>query len=183
MTMSKESGAYKDISRCLSELVGGIVLIVDPSIGSQSSLPGWAIYEDAVLVNSGIIPVPIHKTVAQRLAYLSQAITKLVEDIGDVGVLVYEKVPVSAHGGRSQAGHASLLMATGAILAGADRVPHYVAIAPISWKKAARPTYVKSDENDAIEMGWVVIEQAKQMLAEGARKLANPLVKRRKKAV
>jgi hypothetical protein len=41
---------------------------------------------------------------------------------------------------------------------------------PVSWKAAARDTYVKGDEQDAIEIGWVAISTAYGILEGSTRK-------------
>jgi hypothetical protein len=79
-----------------------------------------------------------------------------------IDVCVYEQVPVSAHGGRSQVSHASLLMAVGVTMAAVD-ARMFIGIPPVTWKKHASPGYVKGDEQDAIEMGRIVIEMAKAL--------------------
>jgi hypothetical protein len=59
--------------------------------------------------------------------------------------------------------HASLHKALGVILS----VPGptgFVGIMPFSWKKLVRDTYVKGDEADAVEMGYVAIEVAHEIM-------------------
>lgn len=80
-------------------------------------------------------------------------------------VLVYEEIPPTRHGGGNAESHASLLKAVGAILSvsGPD---YYVGIHPLSWKRMVRSTYSKGDENDAKEIGWITIEEAKRLKEE-----------------
>jgi hypothetical protein len=79
-------------------------------------------------------------------------------------VLVYEEIPVGGPG-RNISSHVTLLKAVGIILSvsGPD---HYVGIYPISWKKLVRPEYVKSDEGDAVEFGYICIQTAKEIIAQ-----------------
>lgn len=135
---------------------------VDPSIGSTSSQPGWAIYRKGNFIEGGIIPIPHHLSVPKRLRMLANGIRKLYRQY-DPDVLIYEEITSVNNrvGGNSNA-HASLLKALGVILS----VPGpegYVGIFPISWKKLARPEYIKGDKEDAIEIGYVVIQLAKEI--------------------
>lgn len=93
---------------------------------------------------------------------LANGIRKLYRDF-DPDVLVYEEIPAQRYGGGGNANaHASLLKALGVILSvpGPDG---YVGIYPISWRKLVRETYVKGDEADAVEIGWIVIELAREI--------------------
>jgi hypothetical protein len=165
VALTKTSQTYQDIEAAAEDLVYGTVLCIDPSIGSQSSMPGWAIYEAGLLTSSGVLHIDPTGTQVERLRFLGGVLRSLFETF-DPDVLVYEKVPVSAHGGgRSQVGHASLLMASGVVLSipGPD---YTVGIMPISWKKLVRPTYRKGDEQDAIEIGYICIEEARKILGE-----------------
>lgn len=140
----------------------GVVLVVDPSMGSSSSLPGWAVYSGGDLADSGVLEVHTEgprwhrlKEVYRQLENLSKAWLPMV--------CVYEEIPVSAHGGRSQVSHASLLLALGVTMAAVE-ADGFVGIRPSSWKKFISDGYVKSDEQDAIEMGRIVIDMANEML-------------------
>lgn len=165
--MSKTSKAYEQISKARLYLTEGIVMCIDPSIGSSSSMPGYAVYKAGTLIASGVIQLPIDREFpikAQELAYqVRRLYNEYVPD-----VLVYEEIAV--HGaGRSIHSHVTLLKALGIILSvsGPDK---YVGIYPTSWKKLVRDSYVKSDEADAIEFGWICIEQAKQIIQEEGEK-------------
>jgi len=156
--LSRTSQTYKEIRENTELLMRGTVISIDPSMGSSSSMPGWAVYEAGDLIASGIINLQETgghgirlNTLYDQLLYLN---TKYEPQI-----LVFEKIPVSAHGGRSQVSHASLLMALGVTLAAFPLLPQ-VGIMPISWKKMVRDTYTKGDKEDAIEMGWIVIKTA-----------------------
>ncbi len=171
--LTKTSQTYKEIRENAVLLVSGTVLSIDPSIGSYSSMPGWAVYEAGELVESGRLELDPSLPIPLRLSRLVRKLALLpVPDI-----LVYEKLPVSAHGGgRSQVGHASLLMALGATLSVYGELPT-VGIMPISWKKLVRPEYVKGDEADAIEIGHIVVTSAKDILLHDppGRKYGDPL--------
>lgn len=156
IVISKTSKAYESIATCVKELTEGLVISTDPSIGSTSSMPGWAVYRAGVLIDSGIFEIPPHKSIPDRLCILHNHFRKLYIKYPP-DVLVYEEIPAQRHGGGGNAwGHASLLKSVGAILS----VPgpeNYVGILPISWKKLTRPEYVKGDEADAVEIGHIVL--------------------------
>jgi len=162
---SKSSAAYAAIRENVLPLTRGIVLVVDPSIGSQSSLPGWAVYGGGdSLLDSGVIPMDVTESRPYRLRAVYDKLENLTT-AWQPHVIVYEEVPVMAHAGRSQVSHASLLNAVGVTLA-ATHLPGvgYVGIQPIVWKKRVSADYVKGDEADAIEMGQIVIAMAHEIL-------------------
>jgi hypothetical protein len=161
MSVSKSSQTYAEIRNASEKLLSGVVLCIDPSIGSHSSMPGYAVYQAGELHQSGTITIDPDGTQWGRLQALARKVHQIILTF-QPDVLIYEKVPVSAHGGRSQVSHASLLMAVGAILSvpGPD---HYVGMMPVSWKPLARESYIKSDEADAVEIGWVTIEEARKI--------------------
>lgn len=155
------------------QLQQGIVVAIDPSIGSNSSMPGWAVYKAGELLGSGTFALDLNKGRPQRLQQLAHFLRKLYAT-WNPDVLVYEEVPSQRYGGGNNFGnakaHASLLNALGVVLSisGPD---YYVGLQPISWKKCARPTYVKSDQADAEEIGWVAISEGARIEAqEGTRK-------------
>lgn len=160
--LGKDSQAYSQIQGCLLPLMSGVVVAVDPSVGSTSSQPGWAVYIQGELRASGTFSINPELPIWERLRILAYSMRKLYQE-WDPDVLVYEDILAQAKGGnRNAGGHASLLKAVGAILSisGPD---HCVGLYPISWKRMARTTYVKGDENDAIEIGWIAIEEAKRI--------------------
>lgn len=165
MTLGKKTKAYEAIARHAEDLVRGCVLSVDPSIGSGKggSNPGWAVYIRGVLQQSGTLTIKPSKEMPFRLKDLAGHIYDLYDTFSP-NILIYEDVPSSGYG-RSAISQASLHKAIGAILS----VPGplgFVGIMPISWTKLTRPGYVKSDENDAIEIGWICIEEAKKVLSK-----------------
>lgn len=161
MSLTKTSKAYQNIEDNLQGILEGMVISIDPSIGSSSSMPGWAIYRAGQYVSSGIFEIPVHKSLPDRLRTLANHVRKLYNDYPP-DVLVYEDIPAQRYGMGNAVAHASLLKALGAILSvpGPDG---YVGIMPVSWKKLVRDTYEKGDEADAVEIGHVVIECAGQI--------------------
>lgn len=166
--LSKTSKAYEAISSARLALTEGIVVAIDPSIGSSSSLPGWAVYKQGMLVTSGLIEINRNGSVPARLQELAYFIRKLYE-IWDPDCLVYEDIPAQRYGGGNANAHSSLLKSVGVVLSvsGPD---YYVGLLPISWKRLVREEYVKGDEEDAREIGWIAIQEAKRIIEEEGRK-------------
>jgi hypothetical protein len=161
MSLTKTSKAYGDIEDNLQGILDGVIISIDPSIGSSSSMPGWAIYRAGQYVASGTFDIPVHRSIPDRLRMLANHVRKLYNEY-PADVLVYEDIPAQRYGMGNAVAHASLLKALGAILSvpGPDG---YVGIMPVSWKKGVRDTYQKGDESDAVEIGYVVIEFAAQI--------------------
>lgn len=160
---AKSSLIYNAVRDNCFELVGGTVLIVDPSIGSLSSMPGWAAYIAGVLQDSGTLEIDTRLQRWERLKQVYQQL-RLLSTGWAPDVCIYEEIPVSAHGGRSQVAHASLLNALGVTMAAID-APAFIGVLPVVWKARVSPDYVKSDEQDAIEIGRIAIEMA-QLIRE-----------------
>lgn len=168
MSLSKDSGAYQQIAECTHHLQNGVVLCIDPSIGSSSSQPGYALYRKGELFESGILPIAPDGTVHARLQKLRSHMYNLIS-IWQPDVLVYEDIPSQRHGGGNANAHASLLKAVGVILS-ISGPEHYVGLLPISWKRMARPSYTKGDREDAVEVGYIAIAEAARIEeAEGKR--------------
>lgn len=161
MPMGKTTRAYGEIQDNIKSLLEGLIVCIDPSIGSSSSMPGWAVYRAGELIDSGIFHIAYQNTIPDRLRMLHNHMRKLYDKYSP-DVLVYEDIPALRQGGGNAVSHASLLKAVGAILC----VPGpagYVGMLPVSWKGEARDTYIKSDMNDAIELGYVAINVAKRI--------------------
>ena len=148
---------YKDVRKLCGPLLQGRVLVIDPSIGSTSSLPGYAIYQEGFLLDSGtIFTGGSHLELWQRARKLGDALRTLCYE-NDIEVLVYEDIPATS--GFNQNAIASLLKAVGVVLSCTSSA-HVLGVHPASWKNYARPEYQKGDREDAIEIGWVTIALA-----------------------
>lgn len=159
--ISKTAKVYADIVASRNQLLNGLVVCIDPSIGSSSSQPGWAVYNKQQLVTYGSIYINPGRSIPTRLQELRGWMYNLYKDYPP-DVLVYEDIPPQVHGKGNATSHSSLLKAVGVILSIAGPTA-FVGIMPISWKRLARPDYVKSDANDAKEIGYVVIKTAQEM--------------------
>jgi hypothetical protein len=132
----------------------GTVMAVDPSIGSQKSMPAFAFAKEGVVLNSGVIELDLKMPHHKRLHHLQ---TELFSIAAAVDVLIIENIPpfMDRGGGgfRNQA-VVSLHWAVGAILA-AYGDAELIQIAPVTWHKWTDnhcKGYVKSDEHDALAM-------------------------------
>lgn len=166
--ISKSSKVYEMISEARLGLTEGVVISIDPSIGSTSSMPGYAIYIRGERSSSGTLDIDRNASIPERLQQLAHFIRKLYS-IYDPDVLVYEEIPAQRHGGGNANAHASLLKAVGAILSvsGPDK---YVGILPISWKAQVGDDYVKGDKEDAEAIGRICIQEAHRIIEEDGKK-------------
>lgn len=157
---------YNSVVYNLKLLTEGRILVIDPSIGSLSSMPGYAVYDNGLLLASGVLKIDPKEEMHTRLKEVYRQLRNLSK-LHSPDLCIYEDVPVSAHGGRSAIGHASLLKAVGVTMAAVD-AREFLALAPSVWKKRVGPEYVKSDEQDAITMGFIAIEMAKEYICINA---------------
>lgn len=157
--------AVASVTRCREEILRGQVLVIDPSCGSASSMPGYAIFEAGELVESGTIDVPLHKELWKRLRYISQC---LREEFPSPDVFILEAIP--AHRGMmSYVALASLNKAVGTFMTSVS-YNKYVEISPSVWHSYIKslPEYAdrdyktqdKGDEMDAIMIGKCVLALA-----------------------
>lgn len=159
----KKSAIYQHIVEHAKLLANGVVLVIDPSIGSLSSMPGYAVYERGLQLAAGTLTIDPSHSVPARLKEVYRQLRNLSK-LHRPDICVYEEIPVSAHGGRSQVGHASLLKAVGVTLAAVD-ARAFIGLLPVVWKNKVREDYVKGDKEDAIAMGYIIVEAAREYLA------------------
>lgn len=138
--------------------ITGVVAVIDPSIGSSSSLPGYAIYVKRKLKISGVFDISRSGTLQDRLQQLACCVRQLYKKYKP-NVLIYEEIPPRRYGGGNAEAHASLLKSVGAILS-VEGPEFFIRIKPLIWKPLVSDTYVKGDEADAVEMGRIVISKA-----------------------
>lgn len=138
----------------------GKVLVIDPSSGSQSSLPGYALFEKGELKEVGVLELNIGRELGQRLKQLSDSL----REFGEVDVLVIEDIPVRSFG-KGARPHASLLKAVGCVM-GSVSYKHLVEVSPSTWKAYLKRNegkflnYMKSDDWDALIMGYCSLDRA-----------------------
>lgn len=167
--ISSSTKLYGQIREHKELLLAGTVLSVDPSCGSLSSMPGYAVHINGILVGSGIIQLDPAQDLGDRLCNLRIYLAHL-QKVWNPDILIYEEIASRAFNGRAASGHASLLKSVGVVLASVE-VGGRIGMRPNIWKKLVRPSYRKSDEGDAIEMGFIAIDLARKIPAKkGKRK-------------
>ena len=154
-------GLISSIKSKLEEIRDGYLLCIDPSIGSGSSMPGYAIFYGMEFAESGTIYVTPSWPAHIRLQAIAECIRTEFET---PDVAAVEALPVRAIGrGRSRRGHASLLQAAGAI-ASALPTPNLIYVDPRIWHSEVGDDYVKGDAEDAEAIGDTIIRLARTLL-------------------
>jgi hypothetical protein len=168
-TVSRETKLYRALSKgpAAQAVLAGRVLVIDPSSGSTSSLPGYAVYAAGHLTDSGLIEMPVGTELVIRLRYLNRCLREEFTEKFDA--LIVEAIPpFRFSGGRaSAAGQLSLHKAV-AVVESAFDVPHVLYVSPQTWRAFAPVDYVKGDEADAVTMGHAVLSIARAALEHRA---------------
>jgi len=158
---TKKNKMYLDLIPMAKHVAFGTVLVIDPSIGSTSSSPGVALYDEGIFIFSAAIYTGgSHLPLWRRARTLGRELTKLCT-IHNPTVLIYEDIPATS--GFNQNAVASLLKAVGVTLA-CTSSDYVLGVHPTAWKRYVRDTYVKGDANDAEEIGYIAVETAKTIL-------------------
>lgn len=161
--LTSNTTLWKTCKKNLDSIVNGKLLCLDPSCGSASSMPGYAIYENGQLKGSGTIHVEgVHRELPYRLQDIARS---LREDFETPDVLVIEEIPVRRYGGGGATGHASLLKSMG-LMMGTVEAPLVIRIRPQAWRALKHDDWWKDDEQDAIAMGHAVLQVCKKILEE-----------------
>ena len=167
--MNKTSLAYKSIKPIAQLISEGKLLCVDPSSGSRSSLPGFAVYENGHLLESGVIEVDPKLNRSLRLFEIARTIR---EDFEEADALIVEYVPAVTFKGGSNLNATSLAAlhkGQGAII-GARPFEHLVEIPAGTWRHHKPEGYIKTDEWDAIALGNCALNIAHWILENDQKK-------------
>lgn len=157
--MNKNSKTYKAIIPYVERILDGYILSVDPSTGSASSMPGYAIFKKGKLTESGIIEVDSRMARQKKLYEISRTFR---EEFEKPDLLIVEYIPnVSYSGGMNNVAVMALQKAIGAIIASFDT--EMLEIPASAWRHYKPPEYKKTDEFDGITMGLCAIAIAKQI--------------------
>lgn len=162
--LNKDTKIYKMVKPVAATILSGKLLAIDPSTGSQSSMPGYAIYKRGQLIESGYIQINISQTKNRKLF---QLVSTIREEFKQVDVLAIENIPpisFARKGAMSGWSLVALQRSIGAIVSCFDC--DYVEVSPTLTGKYRPLDMGKSDEADAIGIGNCVIEYAKY-IAEG----------------
>lgn len=162
--IGKDTRFYTDLRPNLKLILAGVVISIDPSAGSGSSQPAYAVYRAGELVACDILDIVPHRPLWERLTDLSRKLRNLYK-LYDPDVIAFEDIAPQRYGGGNAEAHATLLKSVGVVLS----VPGpraYIRLSPIVWKRLVRPEYVKGDRQDAEEIGYITIEAAKYISQE-----------------
>jgi hypothetical protein len=139
---------------CIPFCTEGTILSVDPSIGSASSMPGYALCVDGCIVDCGELKINCKDPSNKRLGDIQSQLRMICPS---PNVVICEAIrPTLSCGGTNVV---QLHWAVGVILA-TYPTAHTVMVPNQTWKACLRRTgldnYVKSDEHDAIVLMWTV---------------------------
>lgn len=150
-------GIFPDEVRAHAELIAsGHMLCLDPSSGSQGSLPGFAIFEAGVLKDAGVITLPRGtRPIANRLWLLRHTLETEFERPDLLAVEWIAPVIPTGKGTFLHKSAAALIKSVGAVLATWD-VP-VIEPKPTTWHTMTPPGYIKSDARDAQMLGWCAL--------------------------
>jgi hypothetical protein len=130
----------------------GTMLAIDPSSGSRESQPGFALFNKGILVDAGTIEVTAGDDIHRRLFELRRS---LMEDFTVPDVLITELIPPFMNTGFNRSIlnlHYSVGVVLSVFYCPTIRIP------PTVWRKHIDDAYIKSDRNDAIMLGYTVID-------------------------
>lgn len=177
--VSTQTKLYGAVKPHAAQLLAGRILAFDPSIGSWSSQPGYAIFECGQLTDSGVIEMPVGATRSRRLFYLRRILTEQFADKFDA--VVIEDIPTSRVNRRRGGGvyfdakaQVPLHKAVGVIESCFDAVCLFVH--PATWRMYASEAHLSmksrgepTDEADARVMGETVLRLAAHAAANPGR--------------
>ena len=157
MSKAYKSKLSQEVSQYADQLLSGYCICIDPSSGSQGSVPGYAIFRGGKLDDAGTIELPRgSRVLSNRLFLLQQALRTEFEQ---PDLLIVEGVPMvmgSTGGGNFHRGNGALIKAVGATIATWD-CP-ILEPTPMAWhallKGDQKASYVKTDANDAVMLGY-----------------------------
>ena len=145
---------YKNVDNNVGLILGGTVIVIDPSSGSRDSMPGYAVIKGGNIIETGVIKIPLSMTIEGRLRYLDDRLNELAIKYPP-DLLVIEEIPSRAH-------H-YLMWAIGVTIAGVRA--KFMQMPICVWKAAAKvaASYIKkSDEADANIMALSLLSIAKE---------------------
>lgn len=182
--VSTQTKLYKHIHPFAAQILAGRVLSLDPSVGSWSSQPGYAISQAGLIVDSGVIEMPVGATRSRRLFYLRRTLLEQFSETFDA--VVIEDIPTSRVNRRRGGGvyfdakaQVPLHKAVGVIESCFDAPCFFVH--PATWRANATAEHLSmkergepTDERDAVVMLETVLLNATYAVA-------HPIKKRGKK--
>jgi hypothetical protein len=143
------------------------MLAIDPSSGSQGSLPGFALFHAGVFKEAGTIGLPRGGDLKLRLRHL---LLSLLHDFDEPDVLVLENLPafMSSKGTSFRTQGVVNLHKSHGICMAAFETNKIIQVSPQSWHHYMKKLegsqgqeYQKCDRNDAIALALTTYNEAK----------------------
>jgi len=167
--VSTDNKLFRAVKKVARQVLEGDMISIDPSVGSGSSMPGYAVFKKGKLIDYGIISLNPKLNQFLRLYELGRS---LREEFSRTkwDVLVVEAIPTVRFQsyGRSLSAQVPLHRAVGTVLASV-RADHLLEVPPQTWHKFVVPAYSKSDDKDAVAFGYTVLCYARAALSSGGR--------------
>ena len=155
--ISKRTKLDTNVLKYQQHILNGKMLVIDPSSGSSGSMPGYALFDEGIMVEYGNIEITLPNPIHVRLQELNKII---LEEFSAPDVFVIENIPPSMGFSTSGLAVRNLHRSVGTIM-GAVKCEPIIEITPMSWRRYIDGyDYKKSDWNDAIVMGFAVIDRA-----------------------
>lgn len=154
----RKTNLQKSADKYWESLISGHVLAIDPSSGSRDSMPGYAVFRAGRLIDSGLIEVARGRELNRKLFIIGETLRTQFES---PDVLVVEHIPPFMRGSGFSKSIVALQRAIGMIIGSIDRP--LLEVPPITWHKLAPDGYVKSDEKDAVMIGYAAIWTAHRL--------------------
>jgi hypothetical protein len=156
--------AVKRLTRYKKAILEGCFVAIDPSCVSQSSLPGYALFQEGECIETGVLDIPYHPSLSRRL----YRINKLIERcFGDVDLAIIEEVPrkplrksKTMTFGMSSVSFNSLQRAIGAIMCAFPEEIPVTSLEASVWHMIAKRNdwkVNKEDDEDALLIGSAAI--------------------------
>lgn len=170
---NRTSRLWREVSAVAARRVlDGVMLVIDPSIGSDSSMPGYAVFVAGARTECGTIQVNPRASTHDRLYEIGLCLR--TEFPAKIDVLVVEDIPTrrfNSYGRGSLKQQVQLHRAVGAVHASVA-ADHAVAVHPATWHSIVPEGYEKSDAADACAIGEVVRQYAIAVLANATTGMA-----------
>lgn len=173
----KLTSLERDLAPVLGLALNGTVLAIDPSSGSTLSQPGYAIFVNGRLKDSGLVRIRSGDHISNRLYRLSKT---LREEFEQPTLLVTENIPPFMGDGPgaqfATRNVISLHQSIGVVMSVWD-VP-VIQVSPRTWRSRIPDNYLKSDENDAIMIGWSALQTARKLAQIEEEELSPELIRK-----
>jgi len=160
----KDTKVYKSVKACYTQVLTGTFIAFDPSSGAGNSMPGYAIFKEGKLVESGIIKLKGSDGKNVRLFNIAESIR---EEFPRADVVAIENIPPVSYNRKGSMGGWALVAlqrSVGALMSCFDC--EYIEVPPIAWQKYKFEGYQKTDEMDSICIGLCCIDIARQIQEE-----------------